>query len=92
MSSVAEATVIDTRELAPEERHASIFAAFQCLGVGATLELLGDHEPRPLHARFMQQWPGQFAWDTLEAGPAQWRTRVTRLAAGKSCCGCCGGG
>ena len=89
MSTLADATVIDARLLAPQVRHATIFAAFQQLAVGAAFDLLSDHEPRPLHAQFMQQWPDQFTWDTLEAGPAQWRTRITRLPAGKSCCGCC---
>ena len=92
MSLAAEATPIDVRLIAPHERHATIFARFESLAAGESLDLLSDHEPRPLHAQFLQQWPGQFSWDVLEAGPAQWRTRIGRLAAGKSCCGCCSGG
>ena len=92
MSLASEAAAIDVRLIAPQERHATIFATFQSLAGGESFDLLSDHEPRPLHAQFLQQWPGQFNWDVIEAGPAQWRTRIVRLAVGKSCCGSCGGG
>lgn len=82
---------IDARQLAPEQRHPTIFASFQALEVGESLELHSDHEPLPLQQQFQALWPGQFSWDTLEAGPAQWRVQITRRPAGKSCCGCCGG-
>ena len=91
MSLVSEASAIDVRLIAPQERHATIFARFQALGAGESFDLLSDHEPRPLHGQFMQQWPGQFSWDVQQAGPAEWRIRIGRLAAAKSCCGCCGG-
>jgi len=92
MSLAAEVTAIDVRLIAPQERHATIFEAFRSLAAGESFDLLSDHEPLPLHGQFLQQWPGQFNWTVLEAGPAQWRTRVGRVAAGKTCCGCCGGG
>jgi uncharacterized protein (DUF2249 family) len=44
-----------------------------------------------LRGQFLQQWPGQFSWDVLQAGPAQWSIRIGRLAGAKSCCGCCSG-
>jgi uncharacterized protein (DUF2249 family) len=92
MSLASESTAIDVRLLAPHVRHATIFTTFQSLAAGESFDLLSDHEPLPLHAQFLQQWPGQFSWNVLETGPEQWRTRVGRVAAGKSCCGSCGGG
>jgi uncharacterized protein (DUF2249 family) len=83
--------VIDVRTIAPHARHGLIFARFQALPVGGWFELHSDHEPLPLRQQFEAQWPGQFDWETLEAGPAQWRLRISRKPAGKSCCGCCGG-
>jgi len=91
MTLAPEAPAIDVRLLAPHARHAAIFAAFESLATGASFDLLSDHEPRPLHGQFLQQWPGQFSWDVLQAGPAQWSIRIGRLAGGKSCCGCCSG-
>ena len=92
MSLAAEFPFIDVRLIAPPERHATVFAAFEALAAGECLDLLSDHEPLPLRAQLQQRWPGQFSWNVLQAGPAQWRTRLGRVAAGKSCCGCCGGG
>lgn len=85
------AEVIDVRLIPPYERHARIFETFQSLPVGGFFELHSDHEPLPLRRQFEAQWPGQFEWETLEAGPAQWRLRIARKPAGKSCCGCCSG-
>ncbi|MFO1339396.1 MAG: DUF2249 domain-containing protein [Burkholderiaceae bacterium] len=82
---------LDVRRLPPQQRHATIFATFESLPPGGSLELHNDHDPMPLRAQFLAQWPGQFNWEYLEAGPALWRVRITRQAAGKSCCGCCSG-
>ncbi len=92
MSLAAQVTSIDVRLIAPQERHATIFATFQSLAAGESFDLLSDHEPLPLHGQFLQQWPGQFDWDVLDTGPGKWRIRIGRVAAAKSCCGCCGGG
>jgi uncharacterized protein (DUF2249 family) len=92
MSLAAEVTPIDVRFITPRERHAAIFTAFESLAAGESFDLLSDHEPLPVHGQFLQQWPGQFGWNVVEAGPAQWRTRIRRVAAGKTCCGSCGGG
>ncbi len=84
-------TVIDVRLIPPPQRHGLIFSQFESLIVGAAFELHSDHEPLPLQQQFQAQWPGQFDWETLEAGPQQWRVRIARRAAAKSCCGgCCG--
>jgi len=90
-ASPSTTEVIDVRLIPPYERHARIFSAFQALAAGEGFELHSDHEPVPLRQQFEAQWPGQFDWQTLEAGPAQWRLRISRKPAGKSCCGCCGG-
>ncbi len=97
-----DTTTLDLRAISPRDRHALIFARFDTLKTGESLQLLNDHEPRPLRTQFEDRSPGQYSWSTLEAGPAQWRIRITRLAtaapekvaAGSdSCCSggaCCG--
>lgn len=96
--SPAKAT-IDVRVIAPRERHAVIFACFDQLQPGQALELVNDHDPRPLRFQFEDRAGGQFEWNYLEAGPALWRVRIGRSAvaavmpAGDSCCSggaCCG--
>lgn len=92
MSTTLEVTSIDVRQIPPALRHETVFATFESLAAGESFDVLSDHEPRPLHGQFLQQWPGQFSWTSLEAGPTQWRTRIGRPAPGKTCCGGCGGG
>ncbi len=87
---------IDVRTIAPRERHALIFDTFGRLERGQALELVNDHDPRPLYYQFNDRLPGAFAWDYLESGPALWRVAITRTGdadgAGGSCCGGgCGG-
>lgn len=83
------------RTLAPRERHPLIFSTFERLPQGQAMELINDHDPKPLYYQFELELGGQFDWDYLERGPAVWRVAITKLkagGAGGSCCGCCGGG
>ena len=75
-----------------------IFSTFSGLSAGQALELVNDHDPRPLYYQFNAQMPGQFAWDYLENGPDLWRVAITRTQdapaadrAGSCCGGGCGG-
>ena len=99
MTATTTAT-IDVRTIIPRERHALIFTTFDGLQPGQALELVNDHDPRPLRYQFEGRAPGQYGWDYLEAGPALWRVRISKtaqqaLAAAPqdSCCSggaCCG--
>lgn len=97
--SAPTATTIDVREIAPRERHALIFSSFDALKTGEALQLINDHDPRPLRFQFEDRTAGQFDWSYLEAGPALWRIQIRKVAArptqaaGDSCCsgGACGG-
>lgn len=99
-STLAASTpAIDLRSIAPRERHALIFARFDALQPGQSLELVNDHDPRPLRAQLEDRAFGQCDWRYLETGPVSWRVRIGKLsapaaaAAGDSCCSggaCCG--
>lgn len=39
---------LDVRNIAPKNRHSMIFEAFDSLDAGEELQLINDHEPRPL--------------------------------------------
>lgn len=92
------ASRIDVRTIAPRERHPLIFSTFAALDAGQALELVNDHDPRPLYFQFNDLMPGQFSWAYLERGPELWRVAITRTRTGPradagSCCGGgCGGG
>ena len=86
--------LVDVRSIAPRERHPLIFSTFRGLAAGASMELVNDHDPKPLYYQFQAEMPGRFSWDYIETGPQDWRVRITRLAASHAdgtCCGSCGG-
>jgi uncharacterized protein (DUF2249 family) len=91
----ATASRIDVRTVAPRDRHPLIFSTFHGLATGQAMELVNDHDPRPLYYQFAAQMPGQFTWDYLEHGPEVWRVAITRTQDGpaaESAGSCCGGG
>lgn len=94
MSVQAAVPTVDVRTIVPRERHPLIFATFRGLAADEAMELVNDHDPRPLYYQFQAEMPGKFTWDYLENGPDVWRVRITRTAGGHGngqCCGSCGG-
>ena len=60
-------------------RHAVLFAAVDNLPVGENLQICAPHQPEPLFAH-LQNSEQHYRVETLEAGPIDWRYRITRLA------------
>lgn len=85
---------VDVRTIAPRERHPLIFSTFGGLATGQSMELVNDHDPRPLYYQFNAEMPGEFAWDYLEQGPDTWRVAITRVKGAGAARedNCCGGG
>ena len=85
---------IDVRNIAPRERHPLIFSTFKALKGGMAMELVNDHDPKPLYYQFQAEMPGTFSWDYLDQGPDTWRVAIAKLApshGARTCCGSCGG-
>ena len=76
---MSPAPLIDVRTIAPRERHPLIFSTFDALQPGQALELVNDHDPKPLYYQFNAELPGQFEWTYLERGPETWRVAITRV-------------
>lgn len=74
----AEADLIDVRTIPPRARHPQIFAKANALAVGESFVIVNDHDPRPLHYQLQAEYPGQFSWTYLEAGPEVWRVALGR--------------
>ena len=89
-----QSPVIDVRQIPPPQRHTTIFGKFDELLPGEAVQIVSDHDPRPLHHQFDSRSPGQFQWAYLEQGPSQWRVLISKLEKPEpsgSCCGACGG-
>lgn len=81
---------IDVRTVPPRERHPRIFGMLGALAPGGSMLITSDHDPRPLHYQLETNFPGQFGWDYLEAGPDVWRVEIARLEGGSGCECYCG--
>jgi uncharacterized protein (DUF2249 family) len=94
MTATATATCLDVRVLPCEQRRELIFSTFDGLAPGAAMQIVNDHDIRPLRGVFEQLAPGAFSWDYVQQGPDLWRVAITKLKAaqtGGQCCGSCGG-
>jgi len=69
---------VDARIYEPQDKHPAIFTTFENLACGEKMELINDHDPRPLHYQFIIELPEQFEWESLEQGPEVWRVGITK--------------
>jgi uncharacterized protein (DUF2249 family) len=70
---------VDARLYEPKDKHVTIFSTFEALQPGEIMELINDHDPRPLHYQFIMERPNTFAWEYLEEGPEVWRVAITKI-------------
>ena len=75
-----EHLTIDVRDMTPRDRHPLIFSEFEQLGIGQTMRLINDHDPKPLHYQFQAERPGEVGWEYIEEGPEVWQVRITKTA------------
>jgi uncharacterized protein (DUF2249 family) len=72
------AASIDVRIYEKGEKKTVIFKTFEELALGETMELINDHDPRPLYQQFMIKFPEQFEWQYLKQGPEIWQIGITK--------------
>lgn len=72
------AATVDARQYQPKDKHTVIFNTFFALKPEEMMELINDHDPRPLHYQFMIEYKDQFEWEYLEQGPEVWRVSITK--------------
>lgn len=77
-SHVAEAPVLDVREIPHAIRHASVLGAFSAIAPGNALILVAPHNPLPLLSQLAELAPIEV--DYLVEGPDEWRLQITRGA------------
>ncbi|MCF2524876.1 DUF2249 domain-containing protein [Bradyrhizobium sp. G127] len=72
--------VVDVRDIAPQHRHSIIFQLFDHLEVGDSIQLVADHDPRPLRYQLEVGFDSQCKWTYLEQGPDVLRVLLKREA------------
>lgn len=73
------AAKVDARLYEPKDKHPVIMKAFNNLKPGEKMELVNDHDPKPLHYMFLAEMPDQFSWAYLEQGPEVWRVAIGKV-------------
>jgi uncharacterized protein (DUF2249 family) len=71
-------TRLDIRQIPHADRHHTIFHRFGTLTAGESMEIISDHDPRPLYQHFRMVVGDGFPWEYLEQGPQLWRVRITK--------------
>lgn len=72
--------ICDLRTLHPRERHPMVFEQLHALAIGETLRLINDHDPVPLRYQLSAEYPDQYHWVSVEAGPEAWMVDITARA------------
>jgi uncharacterized protein (DUF2249 family) len=70
------AAVVIAPNYPPREKHPVIFSTFDSLKSGEFMQLINDHDPKPLHYQFMVERADQFTWEYLEQGPDVWKVAI----------------
>ncbi len=69
---------LDVRPIPPREKHSTIFSTFDGLASGEVLQLVNDHDPKPLYYQLSAERSGLFNWEYLEEGPAVWKVNIKK--------------
>lgn len=77
-TAVSAERTIDMRDIEPRIRHTVIFQLFEHLDAASCLQLIVDHDPRPLRIQLEAKHGGRCRWIYLEQGPDVWRIRLQR--------------
>ncbi|MDF2699796.1 MAG: hemerythrin [Haloplasmataceae bacterium] len=67
---------VDARTYQPRDKHNVIFSTFKSLNIGEKMELINDHDPKPLQYQFIAEYANHFEWEYLEQGPEIWRVSI----------------
>ncbi len=70
---------LDVRPIVPREKHPAIFAMFDSLLHGEAMQLVNDHDPKPLYYQFSAENPNGFEWEYVEQGPEVWKVNIKKV-------------
>lgn len=68
--------VITVQDIDPRHRLTIILQLFEHLPPGNSLQLIVDHDPRPLRFQIEARHGSRCQWTYLEEGPDIWRVRL----------------
>lgn len=75
----AKIKTLDVRPIISREKHPAIFAMFDSLLHGEVMQLVNDHDPKPLYYQFSAENPKGFEWEYVEQGPEVWKVNIKKV-------------
>ena len=72
-------TKLDLREIPVFERHPRIFDTWEELAPEGVMQIINDHDPKPLRYQFEGEYKDKFSWEYVAQGPADWVVNITKL-------------
>lgn len=75
--------VVTVAEIEPRYRHLIISQLFEHLPPGSSLQLVVDHDPKPLRFQLEARYGARCGWAYLEQGSDVWRVRLRQSDARK---------
>ena len=73
--------VIKVADIDPQHRHTILFRLFEHLAPDDSLQIVVDHDPKPLRLQLEARHGSRCNWSYLEKGPDIWRVRLRLLRA-----------
>lgn len=70
--------VLYVPQLAPAQKHPTVFQKFDALKKGESFILVNDHDPIPLYYEMKAERGDVFEWNKLENGPETWRVKIVK--------------
>jgi regulator of cell morphogenesis and NO signaling len=64
--------------LEPALKHPTIFKHFDALNPGEALQIVNDHDPKPLYYQLLAERGNIFQWNYLQNGPHQWIVQIKK--------------
>lgn len=71
-------SVLNVTLIEPRLKHPTIFQHFDALAAGEALQILNDHDPKPLYYQLIAERGNNFTWKYLEKGPQWWRIQIAK--------------
>lgn len=71
---------LDIRIIPPSARHPGIvFNMWDKLKAGEILQIINDHDPKPLRQMFESEYGGFYKWEYESQGPHDWMINITKI-------------
>lgn len=70
---------LDLRKVPVTQRHPMIFDSWEGLKPESVLQIVNDHDPKPLRYHFESEYKDKFEWAYLASGPEEWVVNITKL-------------